>query len=183
MKQPTSRRRFMRNSALAMTGLAIVSPSITSAMNFAHCPFSGYNPYAENTHDLRHGLLGGNTVSVQGTIFKNDGVTPVSNAMLEVWHLSPNSKKYRHRGKLQTDEHGSYRFLTDFPNKEAGRQARIYFKVSTADKMEFTELLLSQNGPLITSTHWEKNQTLGDRLFPKQQPGVGRAEIHFNFSI
>ncbi len=183
MKKPTSRRRFMRNSAFAMTGLAVFTPTISNALTFSECPFSGYNPYAERTNDLRRGIFGGRTLSIKGTIYETDGRTPVRNGSVEVWHLSPNSEKYRNRGKLQTDQNGQYQFITDFPNNEKGKQPRIYFKVSNFEKTTFTELVFNQSGPQITSAHWEKNHQLGEKLFPKQEGFSASSIIHFNISI
>src|SRR5690606_14787693 len=179
MKNTTSRRLFMRNSAFAITGLAVLTPAITSAFTPAESPYLGYNPYAENKNDLRTGILNFSSVIVQGTIYENDGITAVRNAVVEVWHLSPNSVKYRHRAKIITDERGNYEFITDFPNREEGRNARIYFKVSNSEKTNFTELILNTSGAHITGEHWAKNQKLGDKLFPKKVDFADQKRIQF----
>ena len=112
-----------------------------------------------------------------------NGITPLKNATVEVWHLSPNSSKYRHRAKLKTDDEGNYQFITDFPNKEKGKSARIYFKVSSSENISFTELALTEQGAHITSDHWEKNRNLGEKLFPQKETFLGETTIHFNFSV
>ncbi|MDP2687835.1 MAG: hypothetical protein Q8O62_11470 [Aequorivita sp.] len=183
MKNTTSRRLFMRNSAFAITGLAVLTPTLTSAFTTVESPYLGYNPYAETKTDLRTGVFNFNSVTVKGTIFKDDGITPISNAVIEVWHLSPNSVKYRHRAKIITDEQGNYEFITDFPNREKGKNARIYFKVSDSEKINFTELILNTSGVHITGEHWEKNQKLGDKLFPKKAGFSDQTRIQFNISI
>ncbi|SRX52440.1 hypothetical protein [Aequorivita sp. CIP111184] len=183
MKNTTSRRLFMRNSAFAITGLAVLTPTLTSAFTTSESPFLGYNPYAETKSDLRKDFFNGNPVVVNGIIYEIDGVTPLRNATVEVWHLSPNSCKYRHRAKLQTDENGKYEFITDFPNKEEGKSARIYFKVSNSESTYFTELALTENGAHITSDHWAKNRNLGEKLFPRKETFLGEATINFNLSV
>src|SRR5690606_6205413 len=183
MKNTTSRRLFMRNSAFAITGLAVLTPTITSAFNAHESRFLGYNPYAETKTDLRTGIFNTNSVTIKGTIYENDGSTPVNNATVEVWHLSPNSSKYRHRAKIIADKQGNYEFITDFPNKEEGKNARIYFKVSNSEKSIFTELLLNNSGAQITCEHWKKNQQLGDKLFPEKSELMNQLHIQFNISV
>ncbi len=183
MKETTSRRLFMRNSAFAISGLALLSPTFTQALSNSESPYLGYNPYAENKKDLRQGLLSLNPLTVKGTIYEKNGINPIKDAIVEVWHLSPNSCKYRHRAKLRTDENGLYDFITDFPNKEKGKNARIYFKISTSEESSFTELILNNSGAHITGEHWVKNQQLGTKLFPKRMENLHQTSIHFNISI
>ncbi|MEH6764396.1 MAG: hypothetical protein V7655_07845 [Aequorivita antarctica] len=183
MNNTTSRRLFMRNSAFAITGLAVLTPVLTNAFTTSESPYLGYNPYAETKSDLRTGIFNTNSVAVKGTIYEKDGITPVKNAIVEVWHLSPNSSKYRHRAKLQTNEEGKYEFITDFPNKEEGKSARIFFKVSNSEDSTFTELILNSSGAHITGVHWEKNQQLGNKLFPKKEDFLNQSTVQFNISI
>ena len=182
MENFTSRRYFMRNSAIALTGLAVLTPALTSALTSEN-PYAGYNPYAEETCDLRTGLFNSNTIAVKGTVYKKDGFTPLNNALVEVWHLSPNSTKYRHRGKFLTNDQGNYEFLTDYPNKEEGKNSRIYFKISDSGNTQYTELILASTGGHISSKHWENNKQLGEKLFPKQTQFLNKTTFQFNLSI
>ncbi len=183
MKNSTSRRLFMRNSAFAITGLAVLTPTVTSAFTTSESPYLGYNPYAETKTDLRTGIFNSRSVTVKGTIYEKDGATPLRNATVEVWHLSPNSSKYRHRAKLKTDDEGNYQFITDFPNKEEGKSARIYFKASDSENFHFTELILNNFGAHITGEHWVKNSNLREKLFPRKETFLGETTIHFNLSV
>jgi protocatechuate 3,4-dioxygenase beta subunit len=173
----------MQKSAFAITGLAVLTPVLTSAFTASESPYLGYNQYAETKSDLRAGIFNTNSVTVKGTIYKKDGTSPIKNATVEVWHLSPNSTKYRHRAKLQTDEQGNYEFITDFPNKEEGKSPRIYFKVSNSEDSSFTELILNNSGAHISCEHWKKNNQLGDKLFPKREDFLNQSTVQFNISI
>ncbi len=183
MRNSTSRRHFMRSSAIALTGLAVLPPAVTSAFTASESPYDGYNPYTEAKKDLRTSIFNTNTITVKGTIYEKDGVTPLRDGLVEVWHLSPNSSKYRHRTKFLTDVEGNYEFLTDFPNKEKGKCSRIYFKLSNSERTHFTELILTKSGGHITGEHWEKNNQLGDKLFPRQLSFMDNTTIQFNLSI
>lgn len=182
MKNSTSRRLFMRNSAFAITGLTVLTPILSNAF-VSESPYLGYNPYAETKNDLRAGIFSANSITVKGTVFEKDGLTPAKNATVEVWHLSPNSSKYRHRAKLKTDGQGNYEFITDFPNREEGKSARIYFKISNIENTSFTELALTENGAHITGEHWAKNTSLGEKLFPRKETFLGDTTINFNISV
>lgn len=184
MKSHPSRRLFLRNSAIATTGIALFS-STTFANTFTSddSPFEGYNPYAEEKTDLRTSSLFGKHLQIKGEIFDTTGTFPLSNATIEVWHLSPNSTKFKHRAKLKTNSFGEYSFVTDFPNREKSKIPRIYFKVSNGNNVCFTELFVNDFGASITGKHWEKNKQLGEKLFPLKTGALNASSIIFNISI
>lgn len=183
MKNNTSRRRFLRNTAFVTTGISLLSSSeITSAV-IPSQDLEGYNPFAEEKTDLRTDKLFGDHLKVKGKIFDKNGIGMVSNASIEVWHLSPNGRKYRHRAKLKTNDRGEYEFITDYPGKAEGKSRKINFKVTAGHKSYTTGLLLSTVGAHIDSEHWKSNKQLGDKLLPKQKEEFGQKSIKFNFSI
>ncbi|REE80355.1 hypothetical protein BX611_1997 [Lutibacter oceani] len=184
MKIHPSRRLFLRNTAIATTGVALLSSTtFANTLTSNNCPFDGYNPYAEEKTDLRTSSLFGKHLHVKGEIFDTTGTHKLSNATVEVWHLSPNSTKYKHRAKLKTNTFGEYHFITDFPNKEIGKGSRIYFKVSYKSATYFTELLVNDFGAYITSKHWEENNQLNSKLFPIKNSNINNSVITFNISI
>jgi hypothetical protein len=183
MKITSSRRLFLRNSAIAATGITILSSSGLNAFTKTQNPYKGYNPYAEISNDFRSSKLFGNHITVKGKIYSQSGIVPLSDVKVEVWHLSPNFTKYRHRGILTTNNLGEYQFITDFPNKENGKIARIFYKITSKNKVYFTELLLTKDNGFITSKHWEENQLLEEKIFPKKEEILGQSTITLNISI
>ncbi|MDC8004524.1 hypothetical protein POV27_10735 [Aureisphaera galaxeae] len=182
MTEKTPRRAFLRMSAMATTGIALLPSATINAFNEPSSPFEGYNAYAEEKTDLRT-LPFGKHVRVSGTIFNHLGTTPLANAQVEVWHMSPNSTKFRHRGKCKTDATGAYSFITDLPNNEKGRSGRIYFKVSKDGNTYFTELVVTPYFAHITSKHWKENKQLEDRVFLKRDTHFGETRINFNIAL
>jgi hypothetical protein len=180
MKYSTSRRLFLAKSALLTTGLALI-PSSTLTANSKECPFEGYNPYADFKSDIRKQFFG-KELEVSGVLYNKDG-SPVPYAVLEIWHLSPESKKFRHRTKVRTNENGEYKLITDFPAREEAQSARVYFKISNNNKSRYSELVVSEFGGYITSTHWQENRELGDKLFPTSDKFLNKTSINFNISI
>lgn len=112
-----------------------------------------------------------------------DGIQVVANANIEVWHLSPGTKKYRNRGKFSSDENGNYLFVTDFPNRKEGKKPRIYFKISSGATTTYTELLLDRHQAYINETHWANNQILGDAMLPSYTETMHGKEIQFNITV
>lgn len=184
MGKSTSRRSFLSNSLMATTSLAILgSTGIARAFTSDESPFQGYNPFAPFSSDLRTYPFGEH-VAVIGNIYDEKGITPLSGVSVEVWHLSPNTKKYRHRAKLQTDNSGTYRFITDLPGREMGKNFKVYFKISKAELTYFTELSFNNSAAFISGKHWEKNHQLGEeRLFPKHKTLLNTSTINFNISL
>ena len=184
MKNITSRRLFIRNVSLASLGAGCLSSaSGLSAMTMEGCEFEGYNPYAESKTDLRASKFLGKHITVTGKVYCKENLTGLEGAKLEVWHLSPNSAKYRHQAKLNTNAEGAYSFITDFPGREEGKMSRIYFKLSKGDVTATTELLVNDLGAHITGKHWEENNVLGENLFPVKEGLKNSSIITFNISI
>ena len=82
-------------------------------------PYKGYHPFAEDKTDLRVSRFG-EQLEVFGRVYDHTGLRTLSNAVIEVWHLSPYSEKYGHRARFRTNESGEYSFVTDLPNRETG---------------------------------------------------------------
>ncbi len=181
MNHSTSRRSFLMKSAMATTGLSLLSASSISAFT-VDTPFDGYNPFADEKTDLRKNLFGNETM-VRGRIYDHESLTPLSNVLIEVWHMSTESGKYRHRAKLYTNDAGEYSFITDFPSAQQYQCPRIFFKVSKGESTAYTELLMNDRGPFITSKHWEEHQILGEKTQPEFTKFLNRSTIDFNITI
>jgi hypothetical protein len=182
MKNNTSRRTFLKNTLLVTGGAALASSPLY-ALSDLECPYDGYNPFADQKTDLRKSNFLGEHVTVKGTVYDSSGNLPVSGATLEVWHLSPNSKKYRHRGKVVTNNIGQYQFTTDFPNNVKGKIARIYFKVNYGADSYFTDLAITKFQAYVSDSHWVKNNQLGTKIFPSKKTFLNHSTISFNLSI
>lgn len=184
MKNQRNRRTFLRNTVMATAGASLLSSSsFANAFTGENCPYPGYNPYVDIKTDLRSSSWIGEHITVKGTIYDRQHLGTVCNAKVEVWHLSPNSKKYRHRGQMETDVFGNYEFITDFPNREYGKSRKIYFKITSGDRHYFTELILDQNGASINSAHWQDNQHLEHKLFPTQESFLDHKSFNFNITV
>lgn len=184
MGKTKSRRSFLGNSLKAASSLALLGATdVVHAITSDTSPFTGYNPFAPLKSDLRIDPFGKH-IQVSGQIYDHKGLNTLKDAQVEVWHLSPNSERYRHRSRLYTDASGHYSFITDLPNRELGKHHKIYFKVSDKGKSYFTELSFNNTGAFISDKHWEKNHQLGEKkLFPQLKTFVNQSNITFNISL
>ena len=187
MEKITPRRAFLGKALMATAGIASISSTSTlRAFTGNESPFEGYNPFVVVKNDLRTFPSSpfGEYFEVNGKIYNAEGTRPLSNCSIEVWHLSPNSSKYRHRAKFYSNELGEYRFITDRPNRKLGKNYKIYFKVTKGDTSYFTELSFNNTQAFISGKHWEKNHQLGDELlFPKKATASNKTTIAFNISL
>ncbi|RNC88613.1 MAG: hypothetical protein ED555_13355 [Allomuricauda sp.] len=176
MEKTTPRRSFLEKSLKASVALAIGS-STMPAMAFEN---GNHKTSRTNLRTLPFGKY----VSVEGTIFEKDGRTPLSNATVEVWHLSPGSETIGHQGELKTDAAGAYHMLTDIPNREFGKHHKIHFKVSRDGDSYTTELSFNGYGAYISGKHWEENRQLEDHLlFPTHETFLNKTTIQFNLTF
>ncbi|MBX2827115.1 MAG: hypothetical protein KTR22_03090 [Flavobacteriaceae bacterium] len=182
MKKTSDRRTFLRTSAIAASGIALLSTQTVEALTNDSSPFEGYNPFAEEKTDLRTFIFG-KSIQVSGTVYDASGNFPEKDVQLEVWHLSPNSSKFRHRAKLKTDALGRYRFITDVPNNEKGKMGRIYFRVSKGDYAYFTELAVSETSAQLTAKHWEENNQLKEGVYLIRERNSNQLNVTFNIAF
>jgi catechol 1,2-dioxygenase len=108
-----------------------------------------YRPDAPLTNTLAPPDLPGRRLTISGTVYAADCVTPLPDVLIEVWQPDVNGKydqtrPYTLRGKLKTDEHGRYRFSTIKPG---------YTHTNQISLPPFIHYRLSYQAELVLSTH------------------------------
>ena len=96
----------------------------------------------------------GEPLIIEGKVFSsNDCKTPVKGALLDIWHCDNEGNYdmsgYSCRGKIKTDDQGSYTFSTIFPPPYGTRPRHIHIKVSARNHAELTTQLYFQGDPQI----------------------------------
>lgn len=161
----SSRRNFLKSASLLGGGLFLGSGVLSNCV-YASAPNPGlpyYKPGAPFLNDLRRGK--GEPFSLQGIVYRHDGITPLADATVEIWHCDENghfdfSNRFLYRAKTQTDRQGRYRIKTEFPGKykENGytKMSRIFILVSGAGHASsFSQLYFDFNrNPFIDHQHW-----------------------------
>lgn len=176
MKKTTPRRSFLEKSLKAGAALAL----LTSAPSVIAAKGNHSKPAKINLRTVPFGKH----VAVNGKIFDKDGVTPLKNAQLDVWHLSYGSKSEFHQGKVMTNDQGQYHVVTDMPRRDFGKHHKVHFKISHDGISYTTELSFNRYGAYISGKHWEENRLLEEALlFPTHETFLNKTTIHFNITI
>jgi catechol 1,2-dioxygenase len=142
------RRKFLHNSSLFALSIGVfgkikwdgekyvgTDPTTTDILG----PF--YRPGAPLKTDLVQAGTKGEILHFNGTVFGKDGKTPVSGALVEIWHCNEDgaydntSDNYVYRASQKTGTNGKYNFKTILPvpyavSSALTRPAHIHMRVS-----------------------------------------------------
>ena len=135
-----------------------------------------FRPGSPDRLDLASGYKKeGKKLLVNGTVFGNDCKTPLNNALIEIWHASPEgnydltSDKFLFRGKIYTDDMGRYSFHTLIPKgyKDGGldRPKHIHYKV-----------ISKSHKTLITQLYFQGDEKLKNDPFVLRNKGYKRTK-------
>ncbi|RPA68630.1 catechol 1,2-dioxygenase [Cyclobacteriaceae bacterium YHN15] len=151
------RRTFIKNSSLTALSISAFgsiqwngksfvgdTPTTTDILG----PF--YRPGAPMRSDIIPPDSKGIPMNLTGTIFKEDGKTPLNHVLVEIWqcdeneHYDNTSDSFLFRGAIKTDKNGKYAFKTIVPvpykadpnNEASWRPAHIHMRVSVAEQQD-----------------------------------------------
>lgn len=135
-----------------------------------------YRAEAPLRGDLTFDGLAGNRISLQGQVFGDDCVTPLRDAMVEIWHCDTageydnETAAFRHRGRLITNEKGEYAFTTIIPGKYLNgrlyRPSHIHYRVTHNHHQELISQIYFQGDPHITTDPWASDPKAEHRILP-----------------
>ena len=118
---------------------------------------------------IAHSDEPGQRLFVSGRILQNDCETPISGAMLELWHANdagcysinlecntgiPGNDEFNLRGKMFSNENGQYAFETILPGYYASRPMHIHIKITTPDGEVLVSQIYFDSDPLCDTDPW-----------------------------
>ena len=153
-----------------------------------------YRPDAPTRNDLTYKGLEGNIVEIKGKVMKADCVTPLKNALVEIWHCNKkgsydnDSNNFNQRAKWFTNENGEYSFKTILPGKylngKVYRPAHIHFRVTEENSKELISQLYFTGDPHITTDPWASNKNAKERILPIiLEDTTGNLAVTFNIFL
>ena len=195
------RRTFIKNSTLT-----VISVSAFGALNWNGKNFEGdtptttdilgpfYRPGSPLRTDLRLANSKGTPIVLKGYIFKEDGKTPVNDALVEIWHCDENevydnvSDEYNYRGGQKTKADGKYEFKSILPvpykadpnNESSWRPAHIHMRVSVPDQQDLITQLYFKGGKYVETDRWASSPQAVNRILNISRNSLGESEINFN---
>ncbi|MBL4755819.1 MAG: hypothetical protein JKY52_19775 [Flavobacteriales bacterium] len=193
-----------RKKFLIAASLAAFSVSTFGRVKISNNEFKGdcattndilgpfYRPDAPTRRDLTYEGLTGSVIELQGRVFKSDCVTPLPNALVEIWHCNTKgeydnkSKNFYQRGKWFSKEDGAYTFKTILPGKYLNgilyRPAHIHFRVTEKNSQELISQIYFQGDPHISKDPWASNKNAELRTLPITLKDV-KGNLAVNFDI
>ena len=150
-----------------------------------------YRPNTPILSDLTYKELLGNRIVLKGKVYKWDCVTPLKNALVEIWHCNAegqydnDSNSFKQRARWITNEDGEYSFKTIIPGKylngELYRPSHIHYRITEQNSKELISQIYFKGDPHITKDPWASQSKAKERIleiFPEATDGS--LTIHFN---
>lgn len=178
-----TRKSFLKNSTLAAFSIsAFGMVNKEGAQYTGDCdttndilgPF--YRPDSPQRQDLTFDALNGTVIDLKGIVYGPDCVTPIKNALVEIWHCNTageydnESSNHHHRGKWYSNEEGQYAFKTILPGKYLNgklyRPAHIHFRVTAPGMRELVSQIYFQGDPHIKEDPWASRERATRRILP-----------------
>ncbi|MEJ8841747.1 hypothetical protein WG954_05080 [Lacibacter sp. H375] len=195
------RRTFIKNSSLT-----VISISAFGGLNWNGKHFEGdtptttdilgpfYRPGAPLRNNLRLANSNGTPIVLKGFIFKEDGKTPINNALVEIWHCDEHevydnsSDDYNYRAAQKTKADGKYAFKSILPvpykadqNDEASwRPAHIHMRVSVPNQQDLITQIYFKGGKYVETDNWASAPQAVNRILDITKSSNGESEIVFN---
>ena len=189
------RKDFLKKTTLAICSISAFGMVKEDADGFVgDCdttndilgPF--YRAEAPMRQDLTYPGLSGSEITLQGTVYGPDCVTPLPNALVEIWHCNTegeydnDSSAFRQRGKWKTDQNGNYSFKTILPGKylngQLYRPAHIHFRVTEKNSRELVSQLYFQGDPHLIKDPWASQKKAMKRILP-----IALEDTHGNLAV
>ena len=194
------RKKFILSSSLAAFAMTTFGSIIKEANgNFiGDCdttndilgPF--YRPDAPFRSDLTYDGLAGNRILLKGKVFKQDCVTPLKAALVEIWHCNTegeydnDTKDFKQRACWNTNENGEYSFKTIVPGKylngELYRPAHIHYRVTEKNSRELISQIYFKGDPHIAKDPWASQEKAKLRILQIMPEDIN-GNLTINFDI
>lgn len=195
------RRTFIKNSSLT-----VLSISTFGSLNWNGKSFEGdtptttdilgpfYRPGAPLKSNLVLPYAKGTPIVLKGSIFKENGKTPVNNALVEIWHCDENevydnaSDEYKYRGGQKTKADGKYEFKSILPvpykadpnDDSSWRPAHIHMRVSVPNQQDLITQIYFKGGKYVETDKWASSPQAVNRILTITKNKAGVSEIVFN---
>lgn len=136
----------------------------------------------------------GDPLNLKGTIYKEDGKTPLRDALIEIWqcdenqHYDNTSDDYLFRGAIKTDTDGRYAFRTIIPvpykanpnNERSWRPAHIHMRVSVAEQQDLITQIYFEGDKYIEQDATASSPLSESRILKIETDQAGTKTVSFD---
>ena len=194
------RRTFIKTSALGI--LAISVPGFirfNGEKYVGDCetttdvlgPF--YRPNAPVRSDLIIKDAPGEIAVLRGTVYHKDCITPLQNAVVELWHCSADgqydndSMEFKYQGKNYCDENGQYYFRTIIPvpykNGNAYRPAHYHLLISAQGYQDLVTQIYFVGDPYLDTDSYSSSPAAKKRILGIGKTANGEKSVYFDVTM
>ena len=197
------RREFLKQSSRAAIGIGVFgniqwnkdrfvgdTPTTTDILG----PF--YRPGAPLRTNLNPPDFNGRILHLSGTIFKEDGKTPMDNCLIEIWQCQQDglydnvSDDFLYRGRQQVEANGRYYFITTIPipystdeNPSIYRPAHIHMRISAQGQQDLITQVYLQGDPHLDTDPSTKSSLSINRILPLKKRTEKESELKFDIVL
>ena len=199
------RRTFIEKSSLIAISLSAFgsiqwngksyvgdSPTTTDILG----PF--YRPGAPIRSNIIPSSSKGVPLRLTGTLFKEDGKTPLNEALVEIWqcdenqHYDNTSDDYLFRGAIKTTKDGKYEFKTIVPvpykvnpddDNSAWRPAHIHMRVSVAKQQDLITQIYFKGDKYIPEDNSSSSPLATSRILDISTDHSGNKAVTFDIMM
>ena len=155
-----------------------------------------YRPGAPYRIDLNPADFHGGVLHLSGTIFKEDGVTPMNDCLIEVWQCQADglydnlSDDYLYRASQKTSVDGKYFFITKKPvaypvaeNSPVFRPSHIHMRISAVGQQDLITQIYFIGDPHLETDPSTKSALALNRILSVTKNKDNQSEIKFDIVL
>lgn len=167
------RRTAIKTSLLSGFGLMVSRQALADCVTTPDIEGPFYISGSKLTTELAPSNAPGTKMFITGTVYANDCKTPISNAMVDVWHANDGGEyeDVDYRGIIKTDASGKYAFTTILPGKYLNgatyRPRHFHYKVSAPDldsNLILTTQIYFEGDTSIPGDPWASDEDAEERI-------------------
>lgn len=197
------RKEFLKQSSIAAIAIGVFgniqwnedrfigdAPTTTDILG----PF--YRAGAPIRTNLNSPDFNGEILHLSGTIFKEDGKTPVNNCLIEIWQCQQDglydnvSDDFLYRGSQQVGEAGKYHFITTIPipypndeNPSIFRPAHIHMRISVKGQQDLITQVYLKGDPYLDTDPSTKSSLSINRILSLKKRKEKESELNFDIVL
>lgn len=169
------RRSAIKTTLLSGFGLIVSRQALADCVTTPDIEGPFYIAGSKSTSTLAPSNAPGTKMFITGTVYANDCKTPITNAVVDVWHANDGGdyEDVDYRGVIKTDSSGKYAFTTILPGKYLNgatyRPRHLHYKVSAPwlDKnLVLTTQIYFEGDTSIPGDPWASDEDAEERIIP-----------------
>lgn len=143
--------------------------------------------------DLNVNHATGTLLNLEGTVYRDDCLTPLADAIIEIWHADDEgaydntSSDFVFRATLLTEADGTYAFSTILPGRYLNgsnyRPSHIHFRVTAAGHEDLITQLYFEDDPFIETDPWASDKAAKDRIITLTEDDDGNVSGTFDIKM